>query len=194
MNKSAKILLVYSIVVSGLIITSGFIFNPNVQNWLLQLIFAPVPIFLLYTLVSKTTDLKITNRQLIFAIIMMAALLFIGVTNVQKSMAKDEVVEDVQEKSSTIFSITNGEKVEDKNESNDEQLSEITVVNNTFVNIRKEPRAVSPIVGIVENGDTYETIGYEDGWYLILLDDETSGYIFEQFTEISNESNEQITK
>ncbi len=189
MNKSAKILLVYSTVASGLIITSGFFFNQNLQNWLLQIVFAPVPIFLLYTVITRSTDVKISKKQLIFAAVIMAALFSIGFSNVQKSQAADaldsEQDDTNQEENITLFSINNVEISEEDNDAKGFIIVEITAYDVTFVNVRKEPRAASLKLTVVQSGDRFKSTGHEGQWYEVLLDDDTKGYVFEEFvTEI----------
>lgn len=191
MNKSAKILLVYSIVVSGLLITSGFFFNPNPQNWLLQLIFAPVPIFLLYTLVTRSTELKISKRQLIIAFLIMAILLGLGVSNVQKSQANEKSEDVNDEENITQFSISNAEINEDKKVTDDTVLIVIKADEGAFINVRKEPRVTSVKITVVEGGDRFISTGYEEQWYEVRLDDDTTGYVFEEFVEVIGQEKEE---
>lgn len=191
MNKSAKILLVYSIVVSGLLITSGFFFNPNPQNWLLQIIFAPVPIFLLYTLVTRSTELKISKRQLVIAFLIMAILFGLGVSNVQKSQAIEKSEDVNDEENITQFSISNAEINEVIKDTDDTVLIIIKADEGAFINVRKEPRVASVKMTVVEGGDRFISTGYEDQWYEVGLDDDTTGYIFEEFVEVIGQEKEE---
>lgn len=51
-----------------------------------------------------------------------------------------------------------------------------------FVNLRQGPTLASDIVGTAQDGDTFEAISKESGWYKIKLNDNTFGFISPKYS------------
>lgn len=52
------------------------------------------------------------------------------------------------------------------------------------VNIRQEPTTKSEKIGEVKDGDTFEYLSIDSGWYLIKLDDGSTGFVSERYVEV----------
>lgn len=65
----------------------------------------------------------------------------------------------------------------------------IKTVDGSNVAIYQEPDPNSAIIGEANNGDTFEFLSLDSGWYEIKLNDELTGFISEAVTEIGEMSN-----
>ena len=53
-----------------------------------------------------------------------------------------------------------------------------------FVNIREKPSTQSGEIGKARDGDTFEMVSRESDWYEIKLNNESNGFISEEFAQI----------
>jgi len=191
MNKPAKLLLLYSLVVSIIIVTASTILNSGPQNWLLQTLFLPVPIYLSYTLITqikrgkkeKSPPFKLTKNQVMGGLVILLILTGLGYTNIQRA----ENLPDVKNLEPNISQLRTSDSTSSADQSNEETtLVEVVAEEGAYVNVRRDPELTSRIIDLAENGDVFVSTAKNGLWYEVRLEKDTFGYIFGDYIKISD--------
>jgi len=170
-----KILLYYCSLLAVFITISGILINSNLKNISTQLVFLPVPLYFLYTLVSQFRQPK----KLVIGGLFLAILLAIGLVNVSKSVVKvppsppPPAVQKAVEPEATQETPKLIIKIDDPK---------------SWVNIRQEASTSAKIIGKAKHNQIYQSLSKENDWYQIEFKNTNTGWIHQDFVEILEES------
>ncbi len=109
-------------------------------------------------------------------------LLFLGIRHIKISEAQTKIsVNSIPSPTSQVSGIE------------DEKPKKILVIKindeSESVNIRQEPTTKSAKVGKAKDGDTFEFVSLNSGWYQVKLDDESIAFVSAGYAEIEGEEN-----
>ncbi|MDP3245052.1 MAG: LamG-like jellyroll fold domain-containing protein [bacterium] len=107
----------------------------------------------------------------------------VGQTTPQEKSIGSQLVPETKDNVEIIFSNSEDSK---KNETGSGLISPKLTITNTptgWLNVRADASLDGKSIGKVYPGDVYEYTDEKDGWYKIILEDKTDGWIFGSYTE-----------
>lgn len=186
-----SLLLFYSTIAALFISISGFIAAARGESIVFQIIFIPVTILLIILFLqelrrfgTERNDRKVSASKIIFFGLLYLLLLFVGIRNVGKTKENNEQINNP-----TIDKVTESTGRNDgiifEKKPEKEQKTSILIVDlkdgSVTVNIRSGPSTSSEILSKEKSGQEFEYLEEEDGWYKIILEDGSYGYIFQDY-------------
>lgn len=198
-----KILFVYCTAASIFITVNGLLTASSVESIVFTALFIPVTLYFVFSTIKivrnsilapnrtqstkKDPQPKINKTELTIAAILLLGLTTIGILSISSNKVNPQTAKLLD---NTEF-IIEQEKAEPLTFEGKEvvEIKTVTIAiedGSPFVNVREKPTVYSEKVGQVEDGDSYELIEEEAGWYKIKFD-EVEGFISIKYAEIKEE-------
>lgn len=198
--RGGKLLFYYCCVFSILMILGSLIYTlKDSTNIYTSLLFFPVGIYFLYFYIKKRREkgipvyASLSAHKIAVGIYFIIFFLLVGVS---LSNILDKPIENTTNKSS-IEQIISPSRLSEALEQNIESTPSATTKpasnkiririqtdnENGIVNVRYEAKGDAGIVSRVSNGEEFEILKNNNGWYLIELDDGKKGWIDYRYTQ-----------
>ncbi len=176
-----KILLFYCTILTLFINISGIWAVKRPQDYILQAVFLPVTLFLIYssvkTIFGKKTEKNTENAPAakpVLSVILLLILFSIAFAARTISQPQEIVSPIPSLRYVPTIAPTPTPAIPEKVTIRAENLK-------TPINVRNDPASNSAIFAKTKSGETFPCLGFNNGWYKIKLTSGKSGWVFGEF-------------
>lgn len=197
MRIAKQILFFYCFTAALFITTSGIATSKSLQQLSLQLIFLPVTLYFIVTLIKKLlhknhtqeapkAGFRIKTTLFVFCVFLVLLLISVmQVTSHQTPIGQKVVIKKPTAPTTPVSHLSPSPQ-----EKEQEYILIKTDEDNTKVNIREEATVSAKILEKTTNNQKYPLIKIEKKWYKILLNDGKEGYVNSEFAATVSENSE----
>jgi len=197
-----KILFVYCTAASLFITANGLLTANSVESIVFTALFIPVTLYFVYSAIKQLrnyilipkvlqdsetrSQFKVNKTEFTIAIVLLLGLTTLGILSISNGRNETQAKPPIEQKS--IIEIERQEPLTLENK-------DVVVIKSVaitiddgspFVNIRSEPTVYSEAIGQAEDGDSYELVEEETGWYKIKFGEE-QGFISIKYAKVIEE-------
>jgi len=184
-----KILLFYCTLLAMFMNTSGLVAAKQTQDYLLQAVFLPVTLFLIFSSFKTLTARKKEKKQEIVpagkpiaAIVLFSFLLLLALVARQAVSQPQEIISPLSSSQNTPSITPTPTAVIPQN-------IIVTTENPKIpVNVRTEPASSSAILAKIKSGAVFPCLDSKEGWYQIQLKNGKSGWVYGEFVKPEEEN------